>query len=104
MFPDSEHLPPEFSEMCVRFPVAFDVAGKLLRPPRRVPLRRGLVIGAPMPEAAVNEHGDFMTRKQDVGSPARQARQDSVDAIAKAPRVEEPPQRPLRICVPRPLT
>lgn len=104
MLPDPDYVPPEISKMRVRLPVPFDIARELRRPPRGVAFRDGLVIGAPVPEASVHEHSDLLPGKQDIGAPAREARQNGIDAIAKTARVQDPPQGPLGFRVSRALT
>lgn len=92
MLPDPEHRPPQFDEMRVGFSVALDVAGELGGPPRSVGLGRGLVLGASVPKAAVDEHGDLLLREHDVCASARETRQHGIHAVAQPACVQESAQ------------
>lgn len=90
--------------MRVGFAITLYIAGELRRPPRGVGFRERLVVGAPVPEATVNEHGDPLARKQDVGAPTWQSWENRVDSIPEAARVQESTQCPFGFRVPRALT
>jgi hypothetical protein len=69
MFPDPDDRPAGGSQPAVRVSVTLDVPLDLAAPPRRIVPRPGDVVRASMPEASVDEDGDFQPSKHHVGLP-----------------------------------
>jgi hypothetical protein len=70
VLPRPDYGPSSFGEAAVGVPVAFPVAGDLGWPVPAVGGRVGVaVLSAPVPEAAVYEHGDLDGAEDDVGAP-----------------------------------
>jgi hypothetical protein len=66
VLPDPNHFPAISRESKIRATVALNVAFELLAPPLPVGFRHHEVFRTPMPEAAVDEDCDALTRKHDV--------------------------------------
>lgn len=61
------------------------------------------MLGAPVPKAPVDEHGDALTRKHDVGATSQPGEGLRVDAIPQPAGVQDPPERQLGRGVSDPL-
>lgn len=83
--------------------ITLDVASKLGRPPGAVGSRRSLVLRAPMPEAPVDEHGDFRSREKKIGTSARHAGEGGIHPVSQPPSVQFPPEEELGCGVSSPL-
>lgn len=59
VFPDPKHAPAAFPEFPIHLPIPFHVSRDLLSPELGVVLGPSLMLGAPVPEAAVHENGQF---------------------------------------------
>jgi len=87
------------AEEAVGFAVALLVAGELALPPVGVGLRAGAVLGAGMPEAAVDVDGDAGGAEDDVGAGAKASDGGAVDAEAEAATVQLGAERQLGLRV-----
>ena len=67
MLPEAQHRPPGLLKVCGGLAVALDVAGDLVRPVLGVCGRLGVVVGASVPVAAVDEHGDAGLAQDQIG-------------------------------------
>ncbi len=91
MLPSPDHGPPSLGESAVGIGVACLVAADLLGPVPRVDIVPSApVVGTPVPEAAVNEHGDSCARENDVGLAAQVGEGLHVDPVPHAHRMELP--------------
>ena len=88
VLPDPNDGPTLRFESCVRIGVAAPVALDLRPPPLGVLLRPGAVLGAPVPEAPVDEDRNPKPGKGDVGA-APEVRQGIVDPKAEPAAVEQ---------------
>lgn len=104
MLPRADDGPPAAAQRA-RYPaISAPVGRELPLPELRVRLRRRSVKGAPMPEAAVDEHGDAQRREDDVGSdPERTHRRRAVDVESQPPTVKLAAERQLRCGVHSPV-
>jgi hypothetical protein len=59
MLPDPPHMPSEFAQLAPSLSIPLFVVGDLLSPPRIAVLLEVMASPASVPEAAVNEYGDF---------------------------------------------
>lgn len=66
MLPDAQDAPSRACEGLIHQPVSLDVPAQLLRPEGRVCPGLGSVLGAGMPEATVDEHGDVRFGEGDI--------------------------------------
>jgi hypothetical protein len=98
MLPDVEWQPTGPDEGTVHLAVAFDVAEQLRLPIGAVRVRRRAVLGALVPEATVDEHGDLGPREGDVdpGEPPAFEADGIVASEASAGPVQNRPQHDLR--------
>lgn len=93
VFPDPDHGPASRAEEFVRCDVATTVGFDFLHPPFAVVLRERLVLRAAMPEAAVHEHRNVCTGKDDVGAATLDVGEwGEVDAEAQAHTVKGAPK------------
>lgn len=103
VLPCPHHCPSQGGKACVSGTVALSVRVQLLRPPFRVRDRDGLVVGALVPEAAVDEDHNTRAREHDVGSTAEGGLRPVVHSKAAAASVEDAPQLDLGFGVLRAL-
>jgi hypothetical protein len=80
MLPNPDGEPAGLFESTVGVPIALDVPIQLLRPPLRVGSGDGSMRGAPVPEAAVDEDGDFRWAEYDVCAASNFGHDFSIDA------------------------
>ena len=99
VLPDAEDGPSEGGQMSVGLAVSFDVPCKFGRPPRAVVRGCRLVLGASVPEAAVDEHCDLGAGEKDVSTAPGHAWEGMVDAISEPESVEFAAQQQLRFGV-----
>jgi hypothetical protein len=69
VLPNPDDFPSGASKRRVDFLVAMLRSFELWKPVFDVPRRRPIVIGAPMPEATINEYRDPLAAKRDVDRP-----------------------------------
>ena len=67
MLPDSEHDPASFLKVLGLFLIAPNVVLNLLDPPFGIRFWRAKMVGAAMPEAAIDKHADPCPRKHNIG-------------------------------------
>jgi hypothetical protein len=84
MLPDTHHRPSLRPKPPVSVAVATTVAGELGGPELGVRLRVGGVLWAGVPEAAIDEHSNSLTREDDVGPSASVELEGPVHPIPKA--------------------
>jgi hypothetical protein len=96
VFPDADDGPATDSQTGVGVPVARDVAPQFLAPPLGVGPRAGTVLGASVPEAAVDEDGDTRPTEDDVRSTAKLGDGAKIDSVSKAPSVQRTAKSQLR--------
>ena len=97
VLPDPDSEPPCRRELSIGVPVATDDAVELQAPPAGVGLGQVAVLRARVPEAAVDEHRDPGTPKQDVDAPTTvPTRNRSVDDEPQAAPVESTAQSEFR--------
>lgn len=89
MLPHANNGPARFGQSGIGIEIACSIAFKLCSPPFAVGFRPGAVLGAPVPETAIYEHGDLRSGEDDVGAPPRQYR--VVDPISEATLVQLAP-------------
>ena len=94
MLPDPYDKPPGRSEQAISLSVAVAIASDLREPVRGVRLRHRAVLGAAVPEAAVEEYRDAGPRERDIGTdrPSTRHRNWEVDAEAKTMTMERGPE------------
>lgn len=94
--PDHQNTPPQGMKPRVGSVVSSDVATELLLPEPLPRLRRSRVEATSMavPEAAMNENGQPVTRQHQVGGPRKVL---AMKAKAVPKRMEVPPQEQLRL-------
>lgn len=85
MLPDPNRVPTRNLEACVGISVSSDVARDLLGPiPLVLDELTPTVRRAPVPETAVDEHGNSRSRKDEVGLTLEIRQGPPVDEVAKA--------------------
>lgn len=67
VLPDAQDRPAGRGQCALVFEIASTGGLQLAGPPHGVGSREGGVLGAPVPEAPVDEHGDTCAREDDVG-------------------------------------
>jgi len=67
VLPEAQHRPPGLLEVGGGLAVALDVAGDLVGPVLGVGGRLGVVVGASVPVAAINEHRDSALSQHQIG-------------------------------------
>jgi len=88
MLPGAHGQPPSGLELLVSVGVAPPVARDLLRPvPRVLAHLPATMFRAPMPEAAVDEHGDPLCREDEIRGPPQIRKGASVNEVAETPSV-----------------
>jgi hypothetical protein len=92
MFPDSDDLPSSFLEPRVGIAVAALVGLDLLPPKVGVASGPGPMLGAAMPEAAVNEDGHPCGGECNIDAPAFVGQDGRVYSVAEASRVQHSPE------------
>src|SRR4051794_33338127 len=70
VFPHTDHCPSRIEQRSVGSSIASLIGVNFLSPPRRVRLRPGCVLWAPMPEAPVNKDRNPCPREYQIGSPS----------------------------------
>jgi hypothetical protein len=94
MLPEADYCPAGLGEGLVGGAVALDVPSQLRRPVPVVVLRLAAVVGAGVPEAAVNEDGDPPAGERDIrADPAQRQIEPEVLAVAVAHGVQRGAQR-----------
>lgn len=88
MLPHPEHGPAQRLQALIRVPIACLVGLELPPPPLAVASGLNSVLGASVPEAAVDEDGKAPACEDDVGASPGQARDRVVDAEAAASAVQ----------------
>lgn len=96
MLPDPQHRPTKIAQLPALPGVPLDIRLELVLPPLAVVAGRGSVLGAPVPEAAIDEHRQSSPREAHV----RSAGQRQVRPEAQATAEQLPPQGHLRSGVP----
>jgi len=84
VLPEPEDQPVGLGEDPVRVLVPSDIGLELVFPLSSVHTGAGRMIGASVPEAAVDEHGDPFPRKEKVGSASTEHGEGVVDSVPKA--------------------
>ena len=86
MLPDTNHSPPVSLQGSSMAPVTSAILGDLRLPVGAIGGRKGAVLRAAMPKAAIDEDGDLSTWKNEIGSDLSTiARLDSeIDAIPQS--------------------
>jgi hypothetical protein len=100
VLPHPNHGPPGLSQQPVGVAVTRLVPRHLPPPPLRVAGRADAVLGAAVPEAAVDEHCDTFARKRHVHAASGCSRDGHLKAVAQTPAVQLAPQRHLGCGVP----
>ena len=104
MLPVAQHNPPGVDQCPVRLGVALTVAHDLLLPVVGMGLgRRSAVLGAAVPEAAVDEHRDLEACEDDVGPAAQVGKGAGVDPITQPMGVQQTPHGHFRLRIARPI-
>ena len=97
VFPNPDGEPARCGELRVGVAIATGDATKLQTPPAGVGLGEMAVVGAGVPEATVDEHGDPRAAQQDVdASTPVPTRHGPIDDEPQAAPVQSTPQRHLR--------
>src|SRR6218665_1685507 len=91
--PESQRRPAVGLEPCVRIRVTLTIGLDLLPPEVRVPLRPCGVLGAAMPEAAIDEDGDLAAGESDIGDAARLSQNLVAEPVAQTDAVHLPTER-----------
>lgn len=104
MFPDPHDYPALCCEMCISLAVSMHVALELRTPPGGVCCGPSAVLRAPMPVAAIHEHGYAEPCERDIDRTSRQTGNVEVDTKSETPVVEEATYRQLRSRVGSTLT
>lgn len=86
MFPDPYRSPSLCAQAHVRIGIALLVGVNLVVPPIGIVLGRNVVLGAAMPETAINENCHLGGPEGDVRAASRHTGQRTVDPIAKTER------------------
>ena len=84
MLPKAQHQPTSRSQNLIVATVAAQVSSKLLFPVMVVALRHASMVGAPMPEAPVDEDCDLLTAEHDVCFTAQPGERAHVLAVTQA--------------------
>ena len=79
MLPDSNNRPTSAGQQSVRLGISFNVASELGLPPIAIGGWHAAVLGAAMPEAAIDENGDLAPREHNVGLAAKARQRREVD-------------------------
>lgn len=104
MLPVAQHDPAGVGQCPVRLGVALAVARDLLLPVVGMGLgRRSAVLGAAVPEAAVDEHGDLEACEDDVGPAAQIGERTDVDPVTQPMGVQQAPHGHFRLRIARPI-
>jgi hypothetical protein len=101
MFPETENGPARLSERVVGVAISQPVPLDFGAPVIGVCSRRSAVFGATVPKAAVDEDGDTLCRKDQVGGPTQAGYRPSADSISQTHRVDTLPNCEFRPRVPR---
>lgn len=88
MLPDAHDQPPRCREAAVGVSVAIYGALQFVGPPCGVVLWRYRMLGAAVPEAAIDEHRDAHRGKHHVGTPPDARQCGVVDAVPKSEGVK----------------
>ena len=90
VFPDTNDCPTGCPELCVGVSIAAPVVRNLLRPvPRVCIVTTSAMLRTTVPEATVDEYGDFCSCEDDVDTPPFRSGHDwQVNAVAQAPPVQ----------------
>lgn len=88
MLPNADWQPPGRTEPFVGIAVTPSVGLNLFAPERGVGLRPGRVLGAAMPEAAIDEHCDSGRSEDDVGASTEAGQYRAVDPESETLGVE----------------
>jgi hypothetical protein len=83
VLPDSDHEPPSPSKKPIGALVAFAVARDLRRPPAGVRFESRRMSWAPVPEAAIEEHGDLRSPENEIGPTSPVRLRATVHQVAK---------------------
>ena len=90
VFPDPDDGPSSCGQCLVGVAVALDVGGEFGDPPFAVVRGDGGVVGARVPEAAVDVHGHPKPREDEVGATTKPRERGAVDEVAVATSMEGP--------------
>lgn len=90
MLPYTEHTPASLGEQAISLKVAFPVTDDLLSPVIGVRLRHGVVLGAAMPEAAVEEDRDLCPGEHQVSGTADRRKRADGNSVPQAECVGGP--------------
>lgn len=96
VLPYSYNRPAEVAQHSISVTVTLDVGPKFRRPPVGVAVHRDEVLGAAVPEAAIDEDGNLRAGKGDVDRAARESGHSVANPIPKAPCMEFATQEHLR--------
>ena len=88
VFPEAQHLPPLGGQADVGVPIAGDVRGQLVAPPRGIGRGLGGMVGARMPEAPVHEHSEAGCGEDDVRPPTGHAGKHMIHPVAESEPVQ----------------
>ena len=99
VLPNPNHSPSSFDEQLVGVGVPLPVASDFVGPERRVGPRDGVMLGATVPETAVDEHSDLRTREHEVRPSIQSRDRAEVDAISQARSMGCAPDSELRLRV-----
>jgi len=91
MFPNSQDRPSGGGQCAFVFEITSAGGLQLAGPPLGVGLGEGGVLGAPVPKAAVHEHGHTRAREDDVGLAAESGYRPTVLEEAEAGTVKGGP-------------
>lgn len=89
VLPDAQHCPARRREQGAHALISLSVHRDLVRPEGGVAGRRAVVIGAAMPEAAINEDGDLRAREEEISRRPDAGFGSRVHPIAEPRRVYE---------------
>jgi hypothetical protein len=98
MLPNSNRRPSRLFERPVGIGVAALIGPDLCPPPLCILLRPSAVLGTAVPEAAIYEDRNLMSREGDIGTSARD-RQGIVNAEPQSSTMEKRPNSDLRGCI-----
>lgn len=93
MLPDTQHLPALRLKPLSVLGIPFGIASELLCPEVPVVLRYRRMLRAPMPETAINEHGQLRADKDHVGA---RPTDPILQPVTQAKRPDFSPQAQLR--------
>lgn len=104
VLPEPQDGPALVFQEAIRLAVSLPIGHDLRTPVRGIGLRWSVVLGTPVPEAAIDEHRYPRPGENDVGAPTSvDHRRSEIDTVSQAARVQETSHGQLRRRVPTPV-